>query len=76
MDKFIGMGLQSLATLILALGSAAKDAFAVFIKRVINGFEADVAVNVAKFAYGVWGCSVFGAVKRSAGKKRCQLCYG
>ena len=66
MDKFIGMGLKTLLAVILCLGRAAKDAFAIF-PDMPDIFVADIAGDIIEVADGERAIWVFGAVERSAG---------
>ena len=65
MDKFIGVSFQTFRTLILSLGRAAKDAFAVF-PGVPDIFVADIAGDIVKMADGERAIWVFGAIERPA----------
>ncbi len=64
MDEFIGVAFQFLFPIILRLACATIDTFAVF-PAMPDILEADIAVNIVKFAYGVGGGRVFGAIQRA-----------
>ena len=75
MDKFIGVAFQTLFPLVLRLTCATVNALAVF-PGMPNILEADIAVNIGKFADGIGRCGVLGAIERAPRQKRRKLGYG
>ena len=75
MNELVGVGLQAVVPLILALGGPAEGAALVF-PAMLGVLEADVALNGIEVGHGVASVGVLAAIEAAAGQEAGDLRHG